>query len=106
MVIRRDVAAELAYLGATNMPRSISVGQFAFASLLKAGSLKKTMEERYPLITPEMEDFYPMAIAITQRLITHKGTLRRTALSSLPKCGESQLSLAVGLIPGRLSKAS
>ena len=47
MVIRRDAAAELAYLGATNMPRSISVGQFAFASLLKAGSLKKTMKERY-----------------------------------------------------------
>ena len=67
MVIRRDVAAELAYLGPTNMPRSISLGQFAFASLLKAGSLKKTMRERYPLITPEMEDFYPMAKAITQR---------------------------------------
>jgi len=54
------VEDELAQLGQTGAPLSISLWQFTFASLCKAGVVQAPLDDRWPVITPELEAFYPM----------------------------------------------
>lgn len=61
------VEAELAALGTTGAPLSISLWQFTFASLCKAKILGPPLDERWPVITPELEDFYPVVKQFTVR---------------------------------------
>lgn len=55
------VEAELATLGGTGAPLSVSLWQFTFASLCIAKIVKPPLDECWPIITPELEDFYPVA---------------------------------------------
>jgi ppGpp synthetase/RelA/SpoT-type nucleotidyltranferase len=57
--VKQAVDAELAQVGAERVPRSVSLWQFAFASLYKTGMLSEPGRDYWPLITPELEDFYP-----------------------------------------------
>jgi hypothetical protein len=61
------VEAELAALGRTEAPLSISLWQFTFASLCKAKILEPPLEDRWPVITPELEAFYPIVKQFTAR---------------------------------------
>lgn len=56
----RAVEGELAALGKTEAPLSVSLWQFTFASLCKAKIVEPPLDDRWPIITPELENFYPM----------------------------------------------
>ena len=61
------VEGELAALGKTEAPLSVSLWQFTFASLCKAKIVEPPLDDRWPVITPELEDFYPMVRQFTPR---------------------------------------
>jgi hypothetical protein len=61
------VEQELAVLGKTGAPLSISLWQFTFASLCKAGIVQPPLDDRWPVITPELEGFYPMVKGFADR---------------------------------------
>lgn len=67
-MIERAFEAEMAAMGPfpDHVPRSISLWQLTFASLHKAGSID-ALEDRWPLITPELEDLYPALRPIKTR---------------------------------------
>lgn len=65
--IRRDFDAELTHLGRDAVPLSISLWQLTFASLAKAGTIGTRLRRRWPLITPELEDLYPLLRGINPR---------------------------------------
>jgi ppGpp synthetase/RelA/SpoT-type nucleotidyltranferase len=65
-LVRNAVDGELMDLGPDKIPRSLSLWQFTFASLFKAGTLATT-KDSWPLITPELEDLYPAVRSIQPR---------------------------------------
>lgn len=61
------VERELAVLGETGAPLSISLWQFTFASLCNAGIVEAPLDDRWPVITPELEGFYPIVKGFAPR---------------------------------------
>lgn len=54
------VETELSFLGSMGAPRSISIWQFTFASLCKAKIVQVPLTDHRPVITTELEGFYPI----------------------------------------------
>jgi ppGpp synthetase/RelA/SpoT-type nucleotidyltranferase len=65
--VRRDFEAELAQLGRDAVPLSISLWQLTFASLVKSGTIGKSLRGHWPLITPELEELYPLLRDVNPR---------------------------------------
>lgn len=66
-LVRQDLEAELKALGPGGVPRSVSLWQLTFASLVKSGTFGTTPRRFWPLITPELEDLYPSVRAVNPR---------------------------------------
>jgi ppGpp synthetase/RelA/SpoT-type nucleotidyltranferase len=58
---------EIKALGLDHIPRSLSMLQFAFGALCKGEILKPPLNRYVPLITPELELFYPATKAFSVR---------------------------------------
>jgi ppGpp synthetase/RelA/SpoT-type nucleotidyltranferase len=66
-LICNDFDAELSSLSPINVPRSLSLWQLTFASLVKSGTIGTRLRKRWPLVTPELEALYPALRAVTPR---------------------------------------
>lgn len=62
------VKRELNILRNVGAPLSISLWQFTFACLCQVGVLAPPLNERWPLITPELEGFYPTVKTFADRI--------------------------------------
>jgi hypothetical protein len=58
-LVSQAMDAHLQELGPDKIPRSVSLWQFAFVSLLRFGTMKQVPEATWPLITPELEELFP-----------------------------------------------
>lgn len=58
-IVQLAIESELVQLEAHGVPRSISLWQLTFASLVKAGSVGTPLRNHWPLVTPELETLYP-----------------------------------------------
>jgi len=61
------VDAELSNLGPAKIPLSLSLWQFTLAALAQKGAFKGPIADYWPLITPQLEDLYPLVKTLTLR---------------------------------------
>ena len=58
---------ELSVIAPNAVPLSTSLWQLTFASLFKPGVVTTALRDHWPLITPELEDIYPVLRDFTPR---------------------------------------